>query len=136
MDKKFNDDLDALLEEASEVSGTSEISDNKTIAKSSEKISYEIKDTDDFAIIALKNYINTAGITAQDIYDIKGQRDAYNMIYSLKKSQLGLGRLEEWCKILHINPILTFMPMTDEEMKASDKELMNNSKKLKKGKKK
>ena len=39
MDKKFNDDLDALLEEASEVSGTSEISDNKTIAKSSEKIS-------------------------------------------------------------------------------------------------
>lgn len=125
------DELDSLLDEASGVTSTSEMTEETTTAKSNEVISYDILAEDGPIVVALKNYINTHNITTQELYDLKGQRDAYNMIYTLKKSQLGFKRLEEWCQILHINPVVSFVPMTDEEIKIAESEIKSEKSKKK-----
>ena len=133
---KLDDDLLQLMDDASEVSGTSEISDKHTIAKEEAVIEFEITEDDDEIKISLKTLINNANITNQQIYDIKGQRNGYNMIYSLdKKGQLGIDRIKAWAKILHKKPVLIFVDMSEEEAKIADKELaaekLENSKKNK-----
>lgn len=126
---KLDEDLAQLMNDASEVSGNSETSEKKTTAKETVVINIPITENDDDVSIALKNLINNSGITNQELYDIKGQRNAYNMIYSFKnKGQLGIDRIKEWAKILHCKPVLTFVEMTDEEAAAADAELMTDKK--------
>lgn len=125
---KFKLDLDdsflSLMDDASEVSGKSETSSKKTNAKEVSVINIEINDSDDEISSALKILINESELTNQELYDIKGQRNAYNMIYSFqKKGQLGIDRIKAWCKILHKKPILSFVDMTEEEIRIADKEL-------------
>jgi hypothetical protein len=138
IDIKLDDELDSLFDEASEVCGTSETSDKKTVAKTNETITFVINENDDEFKASLKNLINNSGITTQDIYDIKSQNNGYNMIYSLrKKGQLGIDRIKAWCNILHKKPVLTFVDMTEEEAKQVDEELLNELKNpTKKNKKK
>jgi len=126
---KLDEDLAQLMDDASEVSGNSETSEKKTTAKETVVINIPITDTDDDISISLKNLINSSGITNQELYDIKGQRNAYNMVYSFRtKGQLGIDRIKEWAKILHKKPVLTFVDMTDEEAKIADAELANDKK--------
>ena len=133
---KLDEDLAQLIDEASEVSGNSETSEKKTTAKETVVINIPITENDDDISIALKNLINNSGITNQELYDIKGQRNAYNMIYSFRnKGQLGIDRIKEWAKILHVKPVLTFVDMTDEEAAAADIELAEMNKNTDKKKK-
>lgn len=112
-------ELEELLDESSKLETskpTKKIKSKNT--KVEDIINIPIKEEDDVFALATKNLINNSGLTNQDLYDLKGQRDAYNMIYSFKvKNQLGIDRIKEWARILHKKPILTFVDMTDEEIK-------------------
>jgi len=121
----LNDDfLNDLFDQASQVSGTVEKSENKAVAKSDEPLVFEIRDTDDLFRTRLKTMINNEKINLQYLYNIKTQNDGYNMKYSLdKKGQLGLDRIMLWCKVLHKVPDLVFRDMTPEEAKQADEEL-------------
>lgn len=118
--------LDELMDEATNISGASDgVSLKRTIPKNNSVINFEINEEDNEIAVALKNLINDSEITVQEIYDIKGQRDGYNMIYSIKRrQQLGLDRLLEWCKVLNKKPVINFVDMTDEEIRLNQKELM------------
>lgn len=131
--------LNDLFNEASEVSGTTDTSIERTVAKTNGAIELEIKEDDSSIAIALKELINNSGLTIQDIYDKKTHSDGYNMIYSLRdKNQLGIERLYEWCAMLGKKPVITFVDMTANEKKEyelKEKERQKNKKrKTKRGK--
>lgn len=128
---KLDDDLTELMNEASHVQNKKKSIKKKSNAKEMLRIHFDINEKDDEFTYALKNLINESGITNQDLYDIKGQRNAYNMIYSfMKKGQLGIDRIKAWGKVLHKKPVLTFVDMTEEEAKEADKELQSERKRF------
>jgi hypothetical protein len=133
----LDDDLAELFDEAKDVMGNSEKNEHLSTAKNNDVIEFEIKSTDDELVSALKNLINISKLTMQEIYDIKTQRNGYNMVYSLRKekSQLGIERIKAWCDILHKKPVLTFIDMTDEEIKEVDEKLKQERKNMTKKKK-
>ena len=68
------------------------------------------EDDDPFFTIPTKEWINSQEITLQQIYDIKGQIDGYNMYHSLAaKRQLGKDRITEWAMLLGYKPVLTLI---------------------------
>lgn len=129
-----DDELDSLMDEASSVKGTSDKEPaNLTVAKNNSPIHFEITEQDDELTIATKNIINESGITLQDIYDKRGQRNGYNMKYSVqKKGQLGWDRVKTWCKLLHLVPIIQFRKMTPAEIELAEKEFEKERNNLKK----
>lgn len=79
-------------------------------------IHFDISDNDDIMIASIKEYINKANLKNTDVYDVVGREQGYNMIYQLaNKGVLSWTRLETWCMILGVTPILTFSKTTKTE---------------------
>lgn len=137
--KKFalDEDLKELFDEASEVDGNaSKEKKTNSSAKSDEVIYFEIINEDDELTAAAKNLINESNITLQQVYDKKGQRDGYNMKYSVAaRQQLGWKRVIEWCNILHKVPEISFRDMTEEEIELVEKKFKEEKNKPKNKKK-
>lgn len=112
-------DLDNLFDKASKI--TTADKTTKTIAKDNSFLVFEIKETDDVLTSSMKTLINSKKINTQYIYDYKGQQDGYNMIYALRKEQLGIKRFLEWCSVLFVKPKVIFTNMSEDEIKINKK---------------
>ena len=71
-------------------------------------ITYQINDNDNTLVVATKLMINESKILKSYVYSIMGREKGYNMIYQLQNNVLSWKRLEDWCLILNIKPIIKF----------------------------
>jgi hypothetical protein len=78
-------------------------------AKNENYVYYPIKDTDSEIIVLLKKEINEAEITLQDIYNVMGSSQGYNLHYGLmNRNEIRLSSLEHWAKIINKRLIIKF----------------------------
>ena len=79
-------------------------------AKITEPLFYPIKDSDSEIVILLKTYINESKISLQDIYDLLGPSQGYNLHYGLlSRSEIRLNSLQNWAKILKKRLVIDFV---------------------------
>ena len=81
-----------------------------------QEIFFEINDDDDIMIASIKEFINKSHLKNTDVYEVVGRETGYNMIYQLgNKNVLSWARLEVWCMILGVEPIITFKQLKKED---------------------
>ena len=73
---------------------------NKGRKSSTKPIYYDILDDDPELVRIIKEEINNAQITNQNVYDTFGRDEGWNMIYSLRKSQMSWERFKKWLEVM------------------------------------
>jgi len=73
------------------------------------EIKYEINDNDDQLVAAMKELINNSHIKKSELYSFVGRTDGYNLYYSLLQGRISWKRVETWCNILGVSPIIKFV---------------------------
>lgn len=103
--------IDDLLDEASELSSNKKNNINKNFGREVEdfEIKYEIIDSDNELVTAMKKAVNNAHIKKSELYSIVGRTEGYNLYYSLKKGVISWKRVETWCNIIGVQPMITFI---------------------------
>lgn len=119
--------LDNLLNKAASNKKVTSKTNKKDKSNSSDKnylgrtikeqeIFFEINDDDDIMIASIKEFINKSHLKNTDVYEVVGRETGYNMIYQLgNKNVLSWARLEVWCMILGVEPIITFKQLKKED---------------------
>jgi hypothetical protein len=58
------------------------------------------EETDSKLAVYAKKLINEHEITNQQVYDMFGRAEGWNMIYGLSKGSISWDRLEKWCELM------------------------------------
>lgn len=85
------------------------IQDKVTIGRKVENsvLRFDINDDDDEFLAFIKEEINKADMTKEDLYNIYDRSEAYNMIYTLKQGIISIPRLKKWLYALGKELVLT-----------------------------
>jgi hypothetical protein len=75
---------------------------------------FDISNDDDEFLLFIKEEINKANMTKEDLYNIYDRSEAYNMIYTLKQGVISIPRLKKWLYALGKELVLTTRDITEE----------------------
>lgn len=73
------------------------------------EIKYEINDKDDLLVQSMKQLINNSHIKKSELYSFVGRTEGYNLYYSLLQGRISWKRVEIWCNILGVTPVINFI---------------------------
>lgn len=98
-----------IKEEIQETVATEEVQEKVTIGRKIDNaiLHFEIKDDDDEFLLFIKEEINKAQITKEELYAIYDRGEAYNMIYTLNNGVITLQKIKKWLDALGKELILT-----------------------------
>lgn len=114
----MNDDLDLfskIEQEKTEIQKSSTSKKKKGRKATENPLKYEEKDDDPELVRIVKDLINEDNITNQNVYDIFGRSEGWNMIYSLKKSQMSWERFKKWMEVLNLEVNIDIKERTEQE---------------------
>ena len=120
---KKNKDLDSLLDAASSsknkmVNIAANVKQKKSNENQKEILIFSLYEEDNELLTAMKMAINREEITSEDVYNMYDRPEGYNMIYSLqKKNEISWIRVKRWCKLLDLEPRITFEPIKHPKKK-------------------
>lgn len=98
-----------LKEEIKEVVSSEDIQEKVTIGRKidNEVLHFDIEDEDDEFLVFIKEEINKAEITKEELYSIYDRSEAYNMIYTLKNGIITIPKMKKWLIALGKELVLT-----------------------------
>lgn len=100
----MNKNLDKTLDKISKLPKDKKVVETqKEVSRKikNDELKYDIDyENDNPYIIAAKEAINASNLTKQDVYDVYGRRDGYNLIYTLYKGVFTFEKAEKWAKIM------------------------------------
>lgn len=73
-------------------------------------IRFEYTDEDSDLMVLLKDLVNNAEITYNDVYDKFDRRLGWNMIHSIRKGQISWERFKKWTEVLDVEAEIIIKP--------------------------
>ncbi|QXN70085.1 hypothetical protein INTERNEXUS_44 [Bacillus phage vB_BspM_Internexus] len=94
-----------FLDKISQISNTKETEKKKPSRKGRkvevEVLEFEIDEEKDTELaVFVKQIVNKAQITNQDVYNALGRVEGWNLINGLRKGSVSWGRVKKWCEII------------------------------------
>jgi hypothetical protein len=79
---------------------------------------FEIDEEKDSELsIFVKKLVNEKDITNQDLYNVYGRAEGWNMIYGLRKGSISWERVKKWCEVMGYQAEITLSKITEKEQK-------------------